>query len=165
MQELTAKLAVEGLPVLRYSKRHVQEKLLDIGYMCIVGDKALRIYGSNRVEISDLEYLEREETGEGELMVQYAERPTWVTQFPEALDLEEVKASLDYAFIHAGLPSLFYLTNLSLARFGSREEERNASLLAYKVLYPEGQPWITELNGILEQFAQDLKAFDALSDA
>ncbi|MES2743980.1 MAG: hypothetical protein V4655_01075 [Bdellovibrionota bacterium] len=162
MTESSAHLDVGGFPVLRYASRLVQEKKLDIGYSCFVGDKSIRIYPNNRVEIADIEYLDRQTIDIGETLVHYIERPSWVTQYPESLPLETIKASLDYAFIVAGLPSLFYLTNLSWAKFSSREEERRASLSAYKILYPEGEPWITELNHVLEEFARDLEHRAAL---
>ncbi|RYZ66845.1 MAG: hypothetical protein EOP09_12045 [Proteobacteria bacterium] len=157
MTESSEHLDVGGFPVLRYAARLVQEKKLDIGYSCLVGDKSIRVFPNNRVEIADIEYLDRQPMNVGESLVQFIERPSWVTQYPEALPIETVKASLDYAFILAGLPSLFYLTNLSWAKFSSREEERRASLSAYKILYPVGEPWITELNHVLEQFARDLE--------
>lgn len=155
MFESSVHMDVSDLPVLRFALRKVQEKRLDIGYACYVGDKSIRVFPNNRVEIAEIEYLDREPTGDGEMLVHFIEHPSWVTQYPEALDLEGVKASLEYAYMMAGLPSLFFLTNLSLAKFSSREDERRAALSAYRILYPRGEPWITDLNHTLEQFAQD----------
>jgi hypothetical protein len=156
MIESSARLDVSGFPVLRFARRLVQERKIDIGYACFVGDKSIRIYPNNRVEIADIEYLDRESADPNETLVHYLERPSWVTQYPESLSLSTVKASLDYAFILAGLPSLFFMTNLSWARFENREEERRACLSAYKALYPESEPWMTELNHVLATFARDL---------
>lgn len=156
MREFVADLKVEGLPPLRYAERLIQEKPTDIGYACLVGNKSIRIFPNNRVEISEIEFLERDEANGHETMISFVETPSWVTHYPERLNLETVKASLDYAYIHAGLPSLFYLTNLSLMVFESREDERRAALSAFKTLYPGLEPWLTELNPMLEQYARDL---------
>lgn len=164
MNETSAQIDANGLSVLRYAARIVQEKNIDIGYACFVGDKAIRVFPNNRVEIADIEYLDREDVGTGEVLVHYIERPSWVTQYPADLSIENIKASLDYAYMVAGLPSLFYITNIPLTSFESREDERRANLNAFKILYPNGQPWITELNYALELFARDLNQFGALSE-
>lgn len=162
MSETTIDLNLPGLSTLRYLKRPVQEKNLDIGYACVVGDKSIRIFPTNRVEISEVEYYDREDQGDGETLVSYMERPSWVTQYPESLDIETVKASLDYAYMVAGLPSLFYITNLSLVHFDSKEEGRKMALSVYRVLYPHGEPWITELNSVLDLYARDLEQSQTL---
>lgn len=162
MSETSVHIDLPGFPTLRYLKRQVQEKNLDIGYACFVGDKSIRIFPNNRVEISEVEFRDRENQASGETLVHYWERPSWVTQYPESLDIKTVKASLDYAYMLAGLPSLFFMTNLSLARFESKEEERRIALSVYRVLYPHAEPWITELNSILDHYARDLDHLQSL---
>ncbi|MBC7658923.1 MAG: hypothetical protein H7249_04375 [Chitinophagaceae bacterium] len=144
---------------LRYAKREVHVKPTDIGYACLVGDKAIRIYRNNSVEISDLEYIRADEVegpDAGSHPVAYTERLSWTTDYPGSLSKETVQASIDFAFMSAGLPSVFYLTNLSLIDFSSIEEKRVAGIKAFHILHPDINPCLTELNATLLMYGTDL---------
>jgi len=145
--------------ILRFAKKDISVTPVDFGYSCLVGDKAIRIYPNNLVEIADLEYIREEEDelfGMTGAPVGYTERPSWATQYPVHLSRDEVKASIDFAFMSAGLPSLFYLANLYVGQFATLEEQRVASLDAFKTFYPEAVPTVTELNAILRVYGRDL---------
>ncbi len=148
----------KGEHTLRFAKKSLTIRSVDRGYSCLVGDKAIRVYPNNLVEVSDLELL-RDETTEAHVNdgyeIAYKERLSWITQYPLELSLDEVKASIDYAFFSAGLPSLFFLTNIFPAQFTSPEELTLACLKAFTVLYPGVEPSLTELNGTLQMFGWD----------
>ncbi len=81
--------------VLRFTRKAVREKYLDSGYTCLVGDKLIRIYPTNRVDIADIEYIRAEDVdgdGAGHHTVAYMERPSWTTQFPAEALLRAVEA-------------------------------------------------------------------------
>lgn len=142
--------------ILRYEKLNLVEKPADIGYACIVGDKSIRIFPKNKIEIWDLEY--QREGEEDEFAVQavtYIERISWTTEYPEWLSLDNVKASIDFAFMSSGLPSIFYRTNLFLMNLDTFEEHRSASVKAFEKLYPGVEPVLTEMNFTLIRLGED----------
>ncbi|RYZ54558.1 MAG: hypothetical protein EOP07_15785 [Proteobacteria bacterium] len=144
--------------ILRYEKMNLVEKPADIGYACIVGDKSIRIFPKNKIEIWDLEYQrEGEEDADafGFQALSYLERLSWETDYPEWLSLDNVKASIDFAFMSSGLPSIFFRTNLFLMNLETFEDHRAASVKAFEKLYPGAEPVLTDMNFTLMRLGQD----------
>jgi hypothetical protein len=160
MTESKVAIETEGAAqhILRYEKMNLVDKPADIGYACIVGDKSIRVFPNNKIEIWDLEY-QRDDAEDaddfGLQAVTYTERLSWATEYPEWLSLDNVKASIDFAFMSSGLPSIFYRTNLFLMNLETFEEHRTASVKAFEKLYPGAEPVLTDMNFTLIRLGQD----------
>ncbi|MBC7530058.1 MAG: hypothetical protein H7318_00670 [Oligoflexus sp.] len=77
MTEFMIDLGAKGQHKLRFMKKELTERKIDFGFVGLVGDKAIRIFSNNLVEIADLEFIRAEDIDEAEdglLAVAYMER-------------------------------------------------------------------------------------------